>query len=111
MRINTIVLDFAVIDGAEDFISTMIKIFQMPDWCGRNLNALVDCLSSLRFPNDEMIGIALEDDEYISLEVRGIKGVSKELVDGLLAVVEGANFRSEEKGRGPVIFMLIRRQR
>lgn len=41
------------------------KEFGFPDFYGANVNALIDCWTSLRFPEDGMVEITIEDNEVI----------------------------------------------
>lgn len=44
----------------------------IPDFYGANVNALIDCMSSMRFPEERISNIALDKDEILIIECKGL---------------------------------------
>ena len=65
----------------KNFHLKMAEIFGFPDFYGKNLAALIDCLSDLRTFGDEepMTRYSLNDDECLLLNVRNLSKASNDL--------------------------------
>ena len=79
--------------------------FGFPDFYGKNVNALIDCWSSLRFPEDEMAGFTFEKDEQILLSVKGLSGMSELIMNHFLISVESVNQLSFDRKQIPLIVL------
>jgi RNAse (barnase) inhibitor barstar len=64
----------------EEIHEASAQVFGFPDFYGKNVNALIDCWSSLRFPEDEMTNIIVAKDELVPLEVIGMAHFTKDLI-------------------------------
>ncbi|MEM9528218.1 MAG: barstar family protein, partial [Bacteroidota bacterium] len=60
-----IILDFLEIHSEEELHKELALIFGFPDFYGNNIHALIDCWSSLRFPQDQMSKICLDRDQAL----------------------------------------------
>lgn len=83
--------------------------FGLPDFYGRNVSALIDCLSGVR-DNDGMSRFALAPDDVIEIELRDASIVSHE-APAVLAALEDAvdevNLRHTGQGRTPPLRLVL----
>ncbi|MCB9233275.1 MAG: barstar family protein [Bacteroidia bacterium] len=99
MKPKTIELNIGQIKSVADFHETMKNTFGFPDFYGKNIHALIDCLSSLRFPEDAMSLLFLEEDEYLLMEIKGYLLANEQVKDQLVFAVGFVNHRQFLKGR------------
>lgn len=91
---NYIELNLKGISNIEDLHTLLAKIFGFPDFYGRNYAALVDCLTSIPYPEDGMTKIHLSNgDEYIDINIKGIFNTSYDVVKFLLSAIVDVNNR------------------
>ena len=83
--------------------------FGFPDFYGRNISALIDCLSGVR-DNDGMSRFALGSDELLDIELRDASIVSHEAPSVLAALedaVDEVNLRHTEHGTVPPLRLVL----
>ena len=104
-----VLLDGAAITDWQTFHSECQRVFGFPTFYGRNMDAWIDCMSSLR-DDDGMVGVMLEPGERLELEVRQAEERSRRLPDVMLALVECTAFvnqRYEDAGEPPAIALVL----
>lgn len=109
MMMKKLFIDFSKIKNIDEFHDEMKLIFGFPEFYGRNARALIDCLTSLRYPEDGMTKINIDKDSVILLEVSNIKYTKNEneLVNILLSSVQYVNYRCEYMGDKPSIYLSL----
>jgi hypothetical protein len=80
--------------------------FGLPDFYGRNLSGLIDCLSGVR-DDDGMSRFTLESDEALDIELSDASIVSPEALAMLEHVVDEVNLRHIEKGAMPPLRLVL----
>ena len=83
--------------------------FGLPDFYGRNISALIDCLSGVR-DNDGMSRFFLAPDEMLDIELSDASIVSHEAPAVLAALedtVDEVNLRHDEQGRAPPLRLVL----
>jgi len=83
--------------------------FGLPEFYGRNISALIDCLSGVR-DNDGMSRFALAPDEVLDIELHDASIVSHESPEVLAALedsVDEVNFRHSERGKVPPLRLVL----
>jgi hypothetical protein len=83
--------------------------FGLPDFYGRNVSALIDCLSGVR-DNDGMSRFALTADEVLDIELHDASIVSHEAPAVLAALedsVDEVNLRHSEQGKVPPLRLVL----
>ncbi|WP_306353430.1 barstar family protein [Flavobacterium sp. '19STA2R22 D10 B1'] len=98
-------IDFRKINTEDQFHDTLSALFGFPDFYGRNGDALIDCLSSLRFPDEGMTTIHITEFEYLCLELYNLTGSPKEIQKEFMAIIEFVNAREKSKDREPSILL------
>jgi len=81
--------------------------FGLPDFYGRNVSALIDCLSGVR-DHDGMSRFALAPAEVLDIEVSDAAIVHREVLESLEDVVEEVNLRHIEAGAAPALRLVLR---
>ncbi len=102
-----IVIDFSKINILEEMHNQLKETFGFPEFYGKNVNALIDCWSSLRFPLDGMNELTIDKPNEVVL-FKAIKLSSKSLVilNHLIIAIENVNSRNLEIGQTPCILLL-----
>ena len=80
--------------------------FGLPDFWGRNLSALIDCLSGVR-DDDGMSRFTLAADEVLDIELSDASIVNREALAMLEHVVDEVNLRHIEKGATPPLRLVL----
>lgn len=84
--------------------------FGFPDFYGRNMDAWIDCLSSLR-DADGMSKFVLGPDEILEIEVLyadALQRKAPEILEALQECTDEVNERYAENGEKPALSLLLR---
>jgi hypothetical protein len=85
-------------------------VFGFPDFYGRNMNAWIDCLTSIDAPEDGMSTVTVEIDELLVLSIEDAAGFQTrchELYDALSECLAFVNYRRVEVGERPVLALML----
>ncbi|EDN7242987.1 barnase inhibitor [Salmonella enterica subsp. enterica] len=105
---SRVLIDFYKVKIMDDFYDQLSEKLGFPESFGRNGDALIDCLFSLRYPQDEMTSIHVNSEEYLLLELRGFSSVEQKIRDTLVTSIEFVSKKCKEKGQAPSIVLLLR---
>ncbi|MFW5701032.1 MAG: barstar family protein [Cyclobacteriaceae bacterium] len=83
------------------------KSFGFPKFYGENFHALVDCLSSLRYPEDEMTEVSISFKQIIVLKFSDFITLSEKIRYFILSAIHEVNKREKMKGNKEMIYLLI----
>lgn len=84
-------LDFSGISTIREIHLYLKEIFGFPDFYGENINALIDCLSSLKYPEDGMVSINIEKNQFLLLRIRNVSDL--EIFNMVLIAIKNVNKR------------------
>ncbi len=90
------------------------ETFGFPVFYGRNMNAWIDCLTSVDSPGDGMSAVTVKPGQLLVLEIAEpfeFKGRCPEQYDALLECSAFINFRRAEIGGTPVVALLLNDRR
>ncbi|HAF2950225.1 TPA: barstar family protein [Salmonella enterica] len=107
MKMITLSIDLKEMNGVIEFHNKFKQLFGFPDFYGNNFHAFVDCLTSLRIPEDGMTSVNIKQDEYILLEVSNINHLSDDLRHDFLLSIQEVNNRSILFGEKASILLLL----
>ena len=99
-------IDAARIHDWESFHEEFNRVFGFPSFYGRNMDAWIDCMTSLDCPEDDMTSIHASPGGVIGLEVDNasqLKRDHRDLYDALIECAAFVNWRRIEKGLPPVL--------
>ncbi|WP_431221814.1 barstar family protein [Serratia sp. L9] len=105
---NKVKINFSKIKTLDDFYTELSNIFGFPGFFGRNINALIDCLFSLRYPQDEMTKIHVADSECLLIELCNFSLATSEIKETLIVTIENVSLKCKEKGQEPSIILLLK---
>lgn len=106
----TVRLDGAVIRDWQSFHSECQAKFGFPDFYGCNMDAWIDCLSTLR-DNDGMSGFTLASGDTLQIEVAHsgiLRNRAPRILDTLADCVDAVNERYIENGENPALELVLR---
>lgn len=100
-------IDFSKIEDLNSMHELLKQKFGFPNFYGKNVNALIDCWSSLRHPEDEMAEIALEKDETLDLVVKCLLSKKGIIVNNFLISILSVNQRYIRRNESPPINLIL----
>lgn len=100
-------LDLSKINSLEQLHLELKDLFGFPDFYGKNIHALIDCLSSLRYPEEGMTEVVLGKDEILLLETKGLSQKEQFFIIDLLIAIENVNQREITGGNPPSIYLSL----
>ena len=98
-------VDAAGICDCNSFHSAFALAFGFPSFYGRNMNAWIDCMTSLDSPADGMTSVHGSASDPVVLHLDNANAVPKEIFDALVEGAAFVNWRRLEVGE-PAILML-----
>lgn len=103
-------LDGSRIANWADFHDVCHAAFGFPDFYGRNMDAWIDCLSSLR-DGDGMSAFALGPDDVLQIELThadALRCAAPAILDALEDCTAEVNERCAGNGEKPVLALVLR---
>jgi RNAse (barnase) inhibitor barstar len=99
-------LDMARITDWESFHNVFAEVFGFPSFYGRNMDAWIDCMSSLDQLEDGMTQIHVSPGNVVVLQLENVKDFSRRCPEQYAAIIEClafVNYRLIEKGFEPLL--------
>ena len=93
MELKVITLDLSNIKDFDSLHNKLSLLFGFPDFCGKNVNALIDCMSGVRFPEEGMAKVNICRDECFMLQIKGLCDAPNEIKNTIIFVIECVNER------------------
>ena len=88
------------------FHSEFMRVFGFPDFYGKNMDAWIDCMSSLNAPEDRMTSIHCEEGKQITIELDGgssLKERCPEIFNSINECCAFVNWRLIQSNGFPVL--------
>jgi RNAse (barnase) inhibitor barstar len=104
-------VDCAKIRDWESFHNEFAKAFGFPDFYGRNMDAWIDCLTSLDRPDDGMTSVHAAQSHVLTLQLENVASFRSAHPELYAAIVECAafvNWRRLEVGEPAVLAISFR---
>ena len=95
----------------DSFHDEFDRVFGFPDFYGRNMDAWIDCLTSLDCADDGMTSIHVKPGGVLTLEIADAEYLKKECPEKYDALIECAafvNWRRMERRNAPVVALSFR---
>ena len=92
----------------DSFHDVFARVFGFPEFYGRNMNAWIDCMTSLDAPNDGMTSIHAPEDGCVVLQLNNVKPLAercREMYDAMLECAAFVNWRRIETGEPAVLVL------
>ncbi|TWT63611.1 barstar family protein [Rubinisphaera italica] len=106
MKRNLVVIDGRRLEDWDSFHGVFANAFGFPDFYGCNMNAWIDCMSSLSDPEEGMSTIHCEKGQVVTIQVEHASELKANHPVQYEALIEGAafvNWRLIEQGEPPVL--------
>ena len=103
---SVVQIDCSEIHDWESFHDVFANAFQFPPFYGRNMDAWIDCLSSIDTPEDGLTGIHVEPGEVLTIELSNVESFRERCPDQFQAIIDCAafvNWRRLESGSQSVL--------
>ncbi len=110
MRAKVIKIDATEIADWATFHSVFSRDLGFPHFYGKNMNAWIDCVTSIDDADSGMTGVTVASDELAVLEITGIKEFRtrcQEQYDALVECSAFVNYRRVEVGERPVLALIL----
>jgi hypothetical protein len=103
--------DLVVVDGTalkdwDSFHHEFARLFGFPEWYGKNMDAWIDCMSSLASPEDGMSSVHCPEGQVVTLKIdhaAELKAERWEIFSALLGCAGTVNQRQVAIGKPPVL--------
>ncbi len=106
MIISSIKIDGGNISDWESFHNEFSHAFGFPDFYGRNMDARIDCITSIDEPDDGMSKIHCKKGSFLTIELNNAQELKEKHFEQYEAIIECSafvNWRRIESGESPVI--------
>ncbi len=107
MKKNTVVkIDASQIKSWDDFHSYFAKVLGFPDFYGRNMNAWIDCMTSIDLPDDGLSTVHAPLGGFVVLQLEHVDEFARnqrEIYDALIECAAFVNWRRIELGEEAVL--------
>lgn len=106
MIVSLVKVDSSHISDWASFHEEFARVFGFPDFYGRNMNAWIDCMTSIDAPEHGMSNIHCAQGHFLTIELDGVKDFKVRCPEQYEAVVECSafvNWRRIENGERPVL--------
>lgn len=99
-------IDTTLIHDWPSFHDLFATTFGFPDFYGRNMDAWIDCMTSLDEPDDGMTSIHVAHGSFLVLELLNTKDLAvrhRDIYDAIISCSAFVNYRRIETGEQPII--------
>jgi hypothetical protein len=106
MLVSLARIDCANIEDWDSFHDEFSRVFAFPDFYGRNMDAWIDCMTSIDDPNDGLTGIHCKHGDFLTIELENVNELQGDRLKYLEAITDSTafvNWRRIEKGEKPVL--------
>lgn len=108
-----VTLDTRQITDWETFHNVFQTAFGFPDFYGRNMDAWIDCMTSLDAPEDGMTSIHVPEGHALTLQLEDVDHFARRCPEQYEAIIECAafvNWRRIEQGQPAVLALAFYKQ-
>ena len=106
MTANIVKINCDNIHDWDSFHDEFSRVLGFPDFYGRNMNAWIDCMTSLDHPEDEMTKVHCTKGKVITIELVNVGVFKSKFPEQFNAILESSsfvNYRRNEIGKDSVI--------
>lgn len=101
---NVVEIPTSEITDWQSFHEVMYQSLRLPEFYGRNMNALIECLTDAGEPETGLCGVAAVGGICLHLNgARDLKARCQEIFDAFVEAVAFVNYRRIEAGEVPVL--------
>jgi RNAse (barnase) inhibitor barstar len=99
-------IDTRQITDWDSFDNVFAEVFGFPEWYGRNMDAWIDCMSSLDYPDDGLSEVKCPVGDVVVLHLEHadtLAARAPEIFQDLLDCAAAVNWRRIERGHKAVL--------
>ena len=100
-------IDFKDVDTLDKMHEKLKQAFGFPDFYGANFNALIDCLSGIRYPEYEMSELTIGEDEILSLTIKNFPYDDESIIKTFFVAIRWVNDKSIRHEGSPSIHLIL----
>ncbi len=105
---KTLQIDFGSVVTLADMHALLKATFGFPEFYGNNVNALIDCLSDLRYPEYGMSKFHLDSlDDVLLLEIKNLPNRDPLIINHFLTAIQGVHDKNLYADRTPSIHLIL----
>jgi hypothetical protein len=108
--VRTVIIPVEKISDWPSFHDVFQRVLGFPDFYGRNMNAWIDCMTSVDTPADRMSTVTVQPGEILVLRIDDpfdFRRRCSEQYDALMECTAFVNFRRVEIGEPPPLALLL----
>ena len=106
MKMPIVRIDARRIVDSDSFHDVFAEAFGFPDFYGRNMDAWIDCLTSLDVPSDGLTAIHTQPGGVVTLQIENMDDFAERcppLYEDLIDCAAFVNWRRVDRGMEPVL--------
>lgn len=110
MRAVVVKIDAGEITDWKSFHAVFERDLGFPHFYGKNMNAWIDCMTSIDDPDSGMTSVTVGDDELAVLEISGARSFRercREEYDALIECAAFVNYRRVEVGERAILALTL----
>ncbi len=103
-----VIIDLSKIKDKETFHNVFDDIFGFPEYYGKNMDAWIDCMTTLDNTPSQTKKLTLKENEMLVLQLENAKYLKKnnpKIYDDLIECSAFVNWRRIEKGLQPILIL------
>ncbi len=104
-----VLLDSGDLQSFPSFHDTFQREFGFPDFYGRNMNAWIDCMTSLDEPNDGLTSVHCAKGDLVTVCLANAGQIPADVFEALNECAAFVNWRRIEVGELPVLALAYHR--
>ena len=108
MKPTLVDIDCDRIADWNSFHDVFSEAFGFPEFYGRNMDAWIDCITSLDSPMDGMTSVHVPENGFVVLQLDNVKPLANRCRDIYEAIIECSafvNWRRIEGGESPILML------
>jgi len=102
---QSITLNFSSIKTIDELYDELAFHLGFPDFLGRNIDAVIDCMFGIRYPDEGMTKISISQSGCLSLKIKNFSSADVKLKDSIIYIAEFVNYKYQFKGLEPAILL------
>lgn len=101
------IIDFKNIDTVEKMHEKLKHAFGFPNFYGANIHALIDCLGDIRYPENGMSKITIDENEVLNLTIKNFPYENKLIINIFFLAIKYVNEKSIDRHETPSIHLIL----
>ncbi len=100
-------IDFKDVDTLDKMHEKLKQAFGFPDFYGANFNALIDCLSGIRYPEYGMSELTIGENEILNLMIKNFPYDDESIIKTFFVAIKYVNAKYILNEESPSIHLIL----